>query len=211
MGISICILRFQGKKIKKSFRGFKKLILLWKLIEWILAGLLNFSASKYSGTLLVMNFKNPEKCECFSLFVMVFACYVTEGTFWSKTFWLKSIQEKFISSLSESFAAGFVRAALEVSGSQLELRKTSEEKDSGKCSIFHIFPNLVIVSHEVLLHLNSIHPHDLFDYLFLKVFRYKNKRSRIVTKRIVAPLTKITIPLFRGNFYSENFETSSES
>ena len=150
----------------------------------------------------------PEK---FQTFVIVFASYVTEGTFWLKIFWLKSIQEKFISSLSESFAAGFVRAALEVSGSQLELRKTSEEKVSGKCSIFHIFPTLAKVSHEVLLHLRSIHPHDLFDFLFPKIFRYKNKRSRILTKRNVAPLTKITIPLFRGNCYPENFETSSES
>ena len=151
---------------------------------------------------------SPEKNQTF---VIVFASYVTEGTFWSKTFWSKSFQEKFISSLSENFAAGFVRAVLEVSGSQLELRKTSEEKVSGKCSIFQIFPTLAKVSHEVLLHLRSIHPHDLFDYLFPKNFRYKNKRSRIQTKRIVAPLTKITIPLFRGNFSSKNFETSSEN
>ena len=151
---------------------------------------------------------SPEKNQTF---VIVFTSYVTEGTFWSKTFWSKSIQEKFISSLSESFAAGFVRAALEVSGIQLELRKTSEEKVSGKCSIFQIFPTLAKVSHEVLLHLRSIHPHDLFDYLFLKNFQYKNKRSRILTKRIVAPLTKITIPLFKGNFSSKNFETSSEN
>ena len=138
----------------------------------------------------------PEKNQSF---VIVFASYVTEGTFWSKTFWLKNIQENFFSSLSESFAAGFVRAALEVSGSQLELRKTSEEKVSGKFSIFRIFPTLAKVSHEVLLHFRSIHPHDLYDYIFLKIFRYKNKRSRILTKRIVAHLTKITIPLFRGN------------
>ena len=66
-GFPISILRFQGNKLKKSFRGFKKLIVLWKLIEWFFAGLLNFSASKYSGTLLVINFKIPENCECFSL------------------------------------------------------------------------------------------------------------------------------------------------
>ena len=146
---------------------------------------------------------SPEKNQTF---VIVFASYVTEGTFWSKTFWSKSFQEKFISSLSENFAAGFVRAVLEVSGSQLELRKMCEEKVSGKCSFFHIFPTLAKVSHEVLLHVRSIHPHDLFDYIFLKIFRYKNKRSRILTKRIVAPLTKITIPFFRGNFYSKNLK-----
>ena len=80
----------------------------------------------------------PEK---FQTFVIVFASYVTEGTFSSKTFRSKSIQENFVSNLSENFAGGFVRAALEVSGSQLELRKTSEEKVSGKCSIFHVFPD----------------------------------------------------------------------
>ena len=41
--LSICILRFQGNKLKKPFSGFKKLILLLKLIECIiLTGLLNF-------------------------------------------------------------------------------------------------------------------------------------------------------------------------
>ena len=144
-------------------------------------------------------------------FVIVFASYVAERTFWSKTFWTKSIQENFVPNLSKSFAAGFVKAALEVSGSQLELRKTSEEKVSGKCSIFHILPTLAKVSHEVLLHLRSIHPHDKFDYLFPKNSRLKNNRSRILTKRNVAPLTKITIPLFRGNFSSEKFVTSSEN
>ena len=68
-GLPICILRFQGNKLKKPLRGFKKLILFWKLTNWILAGLLNFSASKYSETNLVKNFKIPENCESFALLI----------------------------------------------------------------------------------------------------------------------------------------------
>ena len=78
-GFCISIFRFQGNKLKKSFRGFKKFILFWKLIERNLAGLLIFSASKFSEPILVKIFKILEKCECFSLLTRKssdFCCHI---------------------------------------------------------------------------------------------------------------------------------------
>ena len=123
-GFSICIFRFQGNKLKKSLRVsrnssfFESLSNEFWLVFWIFqppstVEQFKWKTSKFQKNVNVFHCW-PEKIQTF---VIVFASYVTEGTIWSKTFWLKIIQENFVSYLSKSFPGGFVRAALKVSGS----------------------------------------------------------------------------------------------
>ena len=152
----------------------------------------------------------PEK---FQTFVIVFASYVTEGTFWSKIFWLKSIQEKFISSLSEIL----LLVLLELHLKCLEVNWNWEKrvkKNFPANAQFFIFSRLWQKFHMKCCYISVPYIHMIcLITFFLKIFDIKTnvleywpKETSLLSRKLQSPCSEETfIPKILKQVQKANF------